>query len=84
LTLARIDGSSSRRPSDVPNYLDLSVADIAAFQRQTIIVTDERGNRVEYGGVPVAEILKKAGAPVDKDLKGPNMAFGIIASAPDG
>ena len=54
------------------------------FQRQTIRVTDDKGAQVEYGGVPVAEILKKAGAPLGKELKGPNMAVGLVASAPDG
>ncbi len=73
-----------RVTGEVPNHLDLSIADIAAFQRQTIRVTDEQGNRVEYAGLPVAEILRKAGAPLGKELKGPNMALGLIASARDG
>ena len=73
-----------RVTGDVPNHLDLSFADIAAIQRRTIRVTDEKGNRVQYGGVPVAEILEKAGAPQGKELKGPNMALGLIASARDG
>ena len=69
---------------DVPTHLDLSTADIAAFQRQTIRVIDEKGNPAEYAGVPVAEILQKAGAPLGKDLKGPNMAVGVVARAADG
>ena len=73
-----------RVSGEVPNHLELSVADIAAFPRQTIRVTDDKGAQVEYGGVPVAEILKKAGAPLGKELKGPNLAVGLVASAPDG
>jgi DMSO/TMAO reductase YedYZ molybdopterin-dependent catalytic subunit len=69
---------------EVPNHLDLTAADIAAFPRQTIHVTDEKGNPAEYAGVAVAEVLQKAGAPLGKDLKGPNMAVGLVASAPDG
>ena len=69
---------------DVPTHLDLSTADIAAFQRQTIRVIDEKGNPAEYAGVPVAEILQKAGAPLGKDLKGPKMALGVVARAADG
>ena len=69
---------------EVPTHLELSLADIAAFQRQTIHVTDDKGTPVEYEGVPVAEILEKAGAPLGKELKGPNMAVGLVASAPDG
>ena len=69
---------------EVPRHLDLSVADLAAFQRQTIRVTDEQGSSVEYAGVPVAEILEKAGAPLGKELKGTNLVLGVIARASDG
>jgi len=69
---------------EVPNHLDLSIADIAAFQHQIVHVTDEKGIQAEYSGVPVAEILRKAGAPLGKDLRGPNMAMGLVARAPDG
>ena len=62
----------------------VSVADLAAFQRQTIRVTDEQASSVEYAGVPVAEILEKAGAPLGKELKGTNLALGVIARASDG
>jgi DMSO/TMAO reductase YedYZ molybdopterin-dependent catalytic subunit len=69
---------------DVPNHLDLSLGDLAALQRQTVHVTDEKGIASEYAGVPVAEILDKAGAPLVKNLRGPNMAAGLVARAPDG
>jgi len=69
---------------DVPKHLDLSAVDLAAFQRQTIHVTDEKGTPAEYDGVPVAEILEKAGAPLGNSMKGPNMAVGLVAHAPDG
>ena len=69
---------------EVPRHLDLSAADLAAFQRQTIRVTDDQGSSVEYGGVPVAEILEKAGAPLGKELKGANLGLGVIARASDG
>jgi DMSO/TMAO reductase YedYZ molybdopterin-dependent catalytic subunit len=73
-----------RVSGEVRTHRELGVADIAAFPRQTIRVTDDKGAQVEYGGVPVAEILKKAGAPLGKELKGPNLAVGVIATAPDG
>jgi hypothetical protein len=69
---------------EAPNHLELSAADIAALPRQTIRVTDEKGAKVEYGGVAVAEILQKAGAPLGHEMKGPNLALGVVASAPDG
>jgi hypothetical protein len=73
-----------RVTGDVPKHLDLRVAELAAFHQQTIHVTDEKGTAAEYGGVPVAEILEKAGAPLGKEMKGPNMAMGLVARAPDG
>jgi DMSO/TMAO reductase YedYZ molybdopterin-dependent catalytic subunit len=69
---------------DVPTHLDLSAADLAAFQRLTVHVTDEKGVAAVYDGVPVAAILEKAGAPLGKKLRGPNMAVGVVARAPDG
>lgn len=72
-----------RVSGEVANHLDLSLADIAALQRQTIRVTDDKGTQAEYEGVPVEEVLKKAGAPLGKELKGPSMAVGLVASAPD-
>jgi DMSO/TMAO reductase YedYZ molybdopterin-dependent catalytic subunit len=69
---------------DVSTPLVLSDADIAAFGEQTVNVTDEKGNPVTYSGVPVAAILAKAGAPLGKSLRGPNMALGVVAKANDG
>jgi DMSO/TMAO reductase YedYZ molybdopterin-dependent catalytic subunit len=77
-------GIALRVTGEVSNHLNLTAADLAAFQRQTIRVTDDKGASVEYGGVAVAEVLQKAGAPLGKELKGPNMAVGVVASAPDG
>jgi len=73
-----------RVTGDVPKHLELSLADIATLQHQTIHVTDEKGAPAEYSGVPVATILEKAGAPLGKELKGSNMALGVVAHAPDG
>jgi hypothetical protein len=73
-----------RVSGQVPNHLELSITDLAAFERQTIQVTDEKGAHALYAGVSVAEILKKTGAPLGNELKGPNMALGLIARAPDG
>ncbi len=69
---------------DVSKPLVLKDADIAALGEQTVNVTDEKGNRVSYTGVPVAVILAQAGAPLGKDLRGPNMALGVVAKASDG
>jgi DMSO/TMAO reductase YedYZ molybdopterin-dependent catalytic subunit len=69
---------------DVAKPLVLNDADLAAFGEQTVNVTDEKGNAASYSGVPVAAILAKAGAPLGKDLRGQNMAVGVVARASDG
>jgi DMSO/TMAO reductase YedYZ molybdopterin-dependent catalytic subunit len=69
---------------EVPNHLDLSLGDLAAFHQETIHVTDEKGTPAEYAGVPVAEILEKAGAPLGKEMKGANMGVGLVVRASDG
>ena len=68
----------------VSNRVDLSLGDLAAFHHETIQVTDEKGAPAEYAGVPLAEILEKAGAPLGKEMKGANMGVGLVARAPDG
>ena len=73
-----------RVSGEVPTHLELSANDLAGFHRQTLSVTDEHGTRAEYAGVPVAEILRRAGAPLGKELRGPNMAMGVIARGSDG
>ena len=73
-----------RVTGDVPNHMELSIADVAALPHQPIHVTDDKGAPAEYSGVPVATILQKAGAPLGKELKGANMAIGLIGRAPDG
>src|SRR5215469_3583223 len=69
---------------EVSKPLLLNHADIAALGEQTVKVTDEKGNPVSYSGVPIVAILAKAGAPLGKELRGPNMALGVIAKASDG
>jgi len=52
--------------------------------RTTLSISDDNGNKAVYDGVPVQEILKRAGAPSGKELRGPNMALGVVARASDG
>ena len=73
-----------RVSGEVPKHLELNGSDLAAFQRKTISVTDDHDVRVEYAGVDAAEILRRARAPLGKELKGPNMTLGVVAIASDG
>ena len=89
LMFACVDAFAQSAPAlrvigDVPNHLALSLADFAALKHSTIHVTDDQGASVEYAGASIAAILEKSGASLGKQLKGPNMAVGVVASAPDG
>lgn len=77
-------GSATLIVSGVPNRLELTAEDLAKMPRVTVSVTDEDGTKVEYEGVPLREILKQAGAPVEKGLRGKALASYILAKAHDG
>ena len=68
----------------VERPLVLSEADLETFPRKRLTVTDEKGAPVIYEGVPVVELLQRAGAPLGKQLKGVAMRLFVIVEASDG
>jgi DMSO/TMAO reductase YedYZ molybdopterin-dependent catalytic subunit len=64
--------------------LVLRPADLEALPRQRVTVTDDRGARTTYEGVPVFELLQRAGAPLGKRLRGAQMKLYVIVDASDG
>jgi hypothetical protein len=54
------------------------------MSRQTVSVTDSDDSKVEYEGVLLRDILKRAGAPFGKDLRGKALASYVLAKAKDG
>jgi hypothetical protein len=73
-----------RVAGDVPNTLEIGEADFAALPRHTLNVTDEGGAKITYEGVAVIELLRRAGAPLGKELKGQNLTLCVMARAFDG
>lgn len=69
---------------DLTSALVLTADDLAKMPREKAIVQDQDGAKVEYEGVPLREILKRAGAPADKQLRGKALASYILAKARDG
>lgn len=69
---------------DLPAPLTLEAQDLAAMPRQKTTVPDQDGTQIEYEGVPLREILKRAGAPLGKDLRGKALASYVVAKAHDG
>lgn len=69
---------------DAAMPLTLKAEDLAAMPRETVSVDDQDGTKVQYEGVPLREILTRAGAPMGKQLRGKALASYVVAKAHDG
>lgn len=69
---------------DVTAPLNLTPDDLAKMPRTSVTVDDTDGSKVSYEGVALGEVLRKAGAPSGKDLRGKALAGYVIAKAHDG
>lgn len=69
---------------DVANPVTLTAADLAKMPRITVTLHEKNGASAVYEGVPLREILRKAGAPFGKQLRGKALASYVLASASDG
>jgi hypothetical protein len=69
---------------DIPSTLTLKAEDLTKMPRETAAVPDQDGTKVEYEGVTLREILKRAGAPLGKELRGKSLASYVVAKAHDG
>ena len=68
----------------VEHPLVMHDTDLAALPRRRLAVTDEKGKPALYEGVPVVELLRRAGAPLGKQLKGPRLKLYLLVTAADG
>jgi DMSO/TMAO reductase YedYZ molybdopterin-dependent catalytic subunit len=69
----------------VSTPLTLTVADLQAMPRKTLMVVNPHEKKTEkYEGVALEEILRKAGVPQGDALRGPAMATYVLAEAADG
>jgi hypothetical protein len=68
---------------DVPMPLTLKAEDLGAMPREKVSVPEQDGTQVEYEGVPLREVLKRAGLPLGK-LRGKALTTYILAKAHDG
>jgi len=69
---------------EVSTPLRLTAAELQQFPRQTVVARahDEKESRFE--GVALFDVLKKAGLPTGKDLRGKAVAFYLVVEAADG
>jgi DMSO/TMAO reductase YedYZ molybdopterin-dependent catalytic subunit len=68
---------------DIPSPLILKPDDLSKMPRRTISVADH-GGKADYEGVPLGEILQRAGTPLGKGLRGKALASYVVAKARDG
>lgn len=68
---------------DISAPLTLKAEDLATMAREKARIPEQDGTEVEYEGVPLREILKKAGAPIGK-LRGKALTTYVVAKAHDG
>jgi len=69
----------------VETPLTLSAADLKKMPRKTLSVVNPHEKKTEvYEGVSIQELLHRAGAPQGSQLRGPAMAFYVVAEASDG
>jgi DMSO/TMAO reductase YedYZ molybdopterin-dependent catalytic subunit len=69
---------------DVNTPLTLKAEDLAAMPREKVIIPDQDGTKVEYEGVALREILKRAGLPSGNQLRGNALTTYILGRAHDG
>jgi DMSO/TMAO reductase YedYZ molybdopterin-dependent catalytic subunit len=69
---------------DIPETLVLKTADLAQLSHETVAVADQDGTQISYEGIALREILKRAGVPTGKELRGKALASYIVAKAHDG
>ncbi len=84
-TDAKLDAARLIVGGDVAKPLSLSLQDLSGYPRKILKVMNEHEGKEEtYQGVPLAEILKRAGVPQGSDLRGAAMATYVRAEGADG
>jgi len=69
---------------NVSTPLTLKADDLLKMPRESASVQDQDGTVVQYEGVLLREILKRAGAPLGNQLRGKALASYVVAKAHDG
>jgi DMSO/TMAO reductase YedYZ molybdopterin-dependent catalytic subunit len=54
---------------DIPAPLTLKADDLARMPRETVLIPDPDGTKVNYEGVALREVLRRAGIPLGSDLR---------------
>ena len=68
----------------VAHPVNLSKADLSALKKASVTVSDEHGTQAVYAGVPLVQLLARAGAPLGKELRGQKLKLYVVVKAADG
>ena len=74
LRIEGVDGKSS----------EFRMADMRALPQASFELTDHDGKKTEYEGVPLIELLRKAGAPLGEKLRGKEHTVVALIECSDG
>lgn len=69
---------------EVEKPLKLTLADLELLPHQTVQAVEHGGEKAEFTGVPLYQILKAAGVPFGEQMRGPVLSLYIVVSAADG
>lgn len=69
---------------DIAMPLSLTAEDLGKMSRETATVPAPDGSKIVYEGVTLFELLRKAGAPFGKQLRGNALVTYVLAKAHDG
>src|SRR5262249_14288753 len=69
---------------EVKTPMKLSLAEIKSLPSATVSAKDHSGNTARYEGVPLAELLRRAGVPQGEALRGNALQLCLMVKATDG
>ena len=78
------DTTSIKVTGEVTQPLTLSAADLVNMHRVTVVGKDKNGTSHNYTGVPVADILNKAGVTTGAQLRGKSLTKYLLVTCADG
>lgn len=78
-------GPALKISGNVSTPLALTVEELRKMPRKKLSVTNPHEKKIEvYEGVPLEELLRRAGVPQGEHLRGPSLATYVLAEAEDG
>ncbi len=69
---------------EVAQPVSYTAAEFARLPRRTVRAKGHDGVESQFQGVPLIDILSKAGVPTEKSLRGPALALFVVVEATDG